>query len=69
QAAVRLPNLQMLNLSGSELTADVAEKLVMLWSENEINKATLNISTNNLSDAFGGIRELAEDLGGRVDVG
>ncbi|GMR41077.1 hypothetical protein PMAYCL1PPCAC_11272, partial [Pristionchus mayeri] len=69
QAAVRLPKLQMLNLSGSELTASVAEKLVTCWSQSRTDKAILNISTNNLSDEFGRIRQLAKELGGRVDVG
>ncbi|KAF8356679.1 ran-2 [Pristionchus pacificus] len=69
QAAVRLPKLKVLNLSGSELTAGVAEQLVTAWSQGRNDTATLNISTNNLSDQFGRIRDLAESLGGRVDVG
>ncbi|GMS87772.1 hypothetical protein PENTCL1PPCAC_9947, partial [Pristionchus entomophagus] len=69
QAAARLPKLQLLNLSGSELTAKVAAQLVNLWSQGRQDQAVLNISTNNLADSFGNIRELAKELGGKVDVG
>ncbi|GMT17097.1 hypothetical protein PFISCL1PPCAC_8394 [Pristionchus fissidentatus] len=69
QVAVRLPMLQVLNLSGSELTSPVAENLVKAWSQGRRDKAILNISTNNLSDDFDRLRSLAASLGRKVDLG